>query len=93
MIETDFGAPGIAELLADFDQLFPDDLRQTLRARQDVRQVADDDQQFLVLGDDLVLLQPREAMQAHLEDGLRLGLAQAVTAGLQAELGCQPIRA
>jgi hypothetical protein len=33
-------------------------------------------QQLLVLGDDLVLLEAREPMQAHVEDGLRLDIGE-----------------
>ena len=61
-------------------------------ARQDIGEVDDLRQQFLVLGDDLVLLEARETMQAHVEDGLRLGFGEPVATPTsidvdQAELG------
>ena len=54
-------------------------LRQPLRPREDVGEVDDQRQQLLVLGDDLVLLEPGEPVQAHVEDGLGLDLGKAVT--------------
>jgi hypothetical protein len=40
---------------------------------KNVQQVVDDGHDFFVLGHDLVLLQARQALQAHLQDFLRLG--------------------
>ena len=63
-------------------QLVAHHLRQALGPREDVGEIDDQRQQLLVLGDDLVLLEPREAMQAHVENGLRLGLGEPVAAAL-----------
>ena len=49
------------------------------RARMSVRSTIVR-QQFLVLGDDLVLLEAREAVQAHVENGLGLDLGELVAA-------------
>ena len=63
-------------------ELFANDGRDTLGLGQDVQQVFDDRHDFLVLGHDLVLLQAREALQAHLQDFLGLRFRQAVQAVL-----------
>jgi len=56
-----------------------------LRLGQDVEQVGDVRHDFLVLVDDLVLLQARQALQTHLQDLLRLVVRQLVQAvGLHA---------
>ena len=52
----------------DGSELFANDGRDTLGLGQDVQQVFDDRHDFLLLGHDLVLLQAREALQAHLQD-------------------------
>ena len=62
-------------------QFVADDDGDALRLGQDVEQVVDLGHHVLVLGDDLVLLQAGQALQAHLQDflGLRVGqLVQAV---------------
>ena len=61
-------------------QFFAHHLRQPLGPRQDVGEIDDQRQQFLVLGDDLVLFESREAVQAHVEDGLGLDLGEPVAA-------------
>ncbi len=59
--------------------------------RQDVEQVGDLAHHFAVLADDLVLLEPGQALQAHLQDFLRLRVGQPVQAvGLHAERRLQP---
>jgi hypothetical protein len=64
------------------------------RAGQDVEQVGDAVHHLAVLADDLVLLQPGQALQAHLQDLLRLRRRTAVQAvGLQPELARQARRA
>jgi hypothetical protein len=66
-------------------QFAADDARHALRVGQDVEQVGNLRHHLLVLADDLVLLQAGQALQAHLQDFLRLVVAQAVQAiGLQA---------
>jgi hypothetical protein len=64
--------PCIAELGADRGELVADDLRDPLGLGQDVEQVGDGLDHLAVLLDDLVLLQPGQALQAHLQDLLRL---------------------
>jgi hypothetical protein len=57
-------------------QLLDDDRGDALGTGQDVEQVGDLLHHLLVLGDDLVLLQPGQALQAQFEDGLGLGVGQ-----------------
>ena len=92
VIQADLGAARIAEQVADLDEFIAHDFGQALGPGEDVAQVADDQQQLLVFGDDLVLLKPRKAVQSHVEDGLRLGLTQAVTLRLQTVARRQAIR-
>ena len=92
MVAVDLGAARIAIGLACFHQLGAHHLGQAFGAREDVAQLGDARQQLLVLGDDLVLLQPGEAVQAHVEDGLRLDLGEPVADGVQPELVGQRLR-
>ena len=78
MVAIDLGAARVAVLFADGDELFADDLHEALGTREDVGEVDDGGQQLLVFGDDLVLLEAREAVQAHVEDGLGLDLGEFV---------------
>jgi hypothetical protein len=63
----------VAELVAD-------DGGDALGLGQDVQQVVDLGHHFLVFGNDLVLLQAGQALQAHLQNFLRLRVRQAVQA-------------
>ncbi|MNK90865.1 hypothetical protein D3C87_1109340 [compost metagenome] len=73
-------------------QLFADDGRDALGAGQDIEQVGDGGHDVLVFADDLVLLQPGQALQAHVQDFLGLRVAQAVHAvALEAELDAQVV--
>ncbi len=58
VIAIDLGAARVPVGRAHFGQLIPHDLGQTFRARKDVVKVADVLQKRLVLGDDLILLEP-----------------------------------
>ena len=69
-----------AECVADVFELAANDAEQPLGPRENVAEIADLNQQLLELGDDLVLLEPGEPIQPHLEDGLRLDFRQPVTA-------------
>ena len=93
VVAVDLGAARIAVRVAHFDQLVADHLRQTLGPRENVPQIADAIQQLFVFGDDLVLLEAREAVQAHVEDGLGLRFGQVVAAAVHAELGARARRA
>src|SRR3546814_11692182 len=62
------------------------------RIREDLDQAADGVQQQLVLLGQLLLLQPGQAVQAHLEDLLCLGLGQLVMAVHQAHAPGQVLR-
>ncbi len=71
--------------IADRLQFVADDLGDALGPREDVDQVGDLLDHLAVLGDDLVLLEAGEALQAQFEDRLGLRLGQAVALGGEAE--------
>jgi hypothetical protein len=71
-VDDDLAAAGVAELAADLVQLVGDDLGHALGLGEDVEQVLDRGDDLAVLGEDLVLLEPGEALELHLEDALRL---------------------
>ena len=82
-----FGAALVAEGIADEFQFLADHFEQALRTREDVRQIADLFQQLLVFANDLVLLEAREPVEAHLQNRLRLRLRQPIAAFDDAERG------
>ena len=84
-VEHDLRTARVAELFAHRLQLADDDRGDALGPREDVEQVGDDVHHFAVLGEDLVLLQTGEALQAQFEDGLRLHFGEAVALRRQAE--------
>ena len=73
----DLGAPVVAVLLADLAQLGDDDLHQELVAGENGTQPLDQRQHFGQLVEDLLPLEPGQALELHVEDGLRLDLAEA----------------
>ena len=79
-IVLDLRATLIAEFRADRGQFLDDDGSNTFRPRQDIQQIGDLRHHFAVFLDDLVLLQPGEALQAHLQNFLRLRIRQPVQA-------------
>ena len=82
-----------AVFIAGCDQFIADDLGHALRTSEDVEQVGDLRHHFLVLVDDLVLLEAGQALQAHLQDFLRLVVGQLVQAvALQAVVARQVLR-
>ncbi len=85
VIDEDFRAPLIAEGVADIFELVANHFEQTLRAGQDVGKIPNLFQQFLELGNDLVLLEPCEPVKAHLQNCLRLRLRQSIAARDDAE--------
>ena len=81
-------------MFAQLCQLAADHFEQLVRVREDGTQPFDELEQILVLADDLVLLEAREAMQAQIQDGLGLGVGKLVLAlGAEAELGREAIGA
>ena len=85
---------GVAEFLLDGAELFADDGRDALSAGQDVEQVVNLGHHLFVFGHDFVLLQPGQALQAHLQNLLRLRVGQAVQAiSAHAVVALQPVRA
>ena len=68
----------LAEFVFECGQLVGNDDGYALGLGQDVEQVFDLGHDFFVLGHDLVLLQPGEALQAHLQNLLRLRVREAV---------------
>ena len=93
VIGDDLAAARVGVLVADRFQLFADDLHELLGAGQDVEQPGDVEQDLLELGEDLVLLQAGELLQAQVEDRLGLDLAQVIAVVLQAEPRGQVVRA
>src|SRR5262249_32549406 len=89
----DYRAACGAEFLLPLGQLFAADLEQLVRVFEDLDQPGDIDEQLLVLVGQLLLFQPGQAVQAHLEDFLRLRLGQLVPGAAQARVGGQPFRA
>ena len=85
---------GLAKLGFQRSQLIADDGGDTPRLGQDVQQVFNDRHDVFVFGDDFVLLQAGQALQAHLQNLLRLGVRQAVqTIVLHAQFCFQAFRA
>ena len=78
MVAVDLGAARVAVLFPYCNQLFADHLHEALGTGKDVGEIDDERQQFLVFADDLVLLEAREAVQAHVENGLGLRLGELV---------------
>ena len=67
---------GVAVLFLEIAQVVLDEHHDLRLVLQEVFQVGDPLDDLLVLLHDLVALQPREAAQAHVDDGLRLALRQ-----------------
>ena len=74
-VQLDLGAPGGGELLLHFDELPAHHLAQAVRIDQDLEQSADAAEERVELLDDLLLLEPGQAVQAKIE--YRLGLRRA----------------
>ncbi len=72
MIGENFGAALVAVLVAHLDQFIADHFHEPIGIGQDVEQIGDDVEHVLVFVEDLALLQPGEAVQAQIEDGLGL---------------------
>ena len=92
-VQHDFGTALVAELVADGRQFADDDFGDALRTGQDVEQVEDLGHHVLVFADDLVLLETGQALQAQFENGLRLGVRQAIALVGEAEFRRQAVRA
>ena len=91
-VQDDLRAALVAELVADGGQFGDDDFGDAFRTGQDVEQVGDPGHDVLVLGDDLVLFEAGQALQAELEDGLRLRVGEPVALSGKTELGGQSFR-
>ena len=84
LVVDDLGAARVAELLADGGQLVLDHLHQPRLRRQDRFQAIDGLAQRAELLVELLALEAGQALQAHVEDGLRLPLGERVVALLGA---------
>ena len=73
----DLGAARAAERLADPRKLGADDRRDALALRENVLQVRDGGEDLPELRDDLLALEAREALEAHVENRLRLCRVEA----------------
>ncbi len=83
-IDLDVRATRIAELGTQGAHFGGDDFGHALRLGKDVEQIGDLFHDVLVFADDLVLLQAGQALQPHLQDFLRLRLAEVITVGFEA---------
>ena len=79
-VELDHRLARIAELGADRIEFVIDQTGDALGPRQDVEQIGDGVDHFSIFLHDLVLLQPGEALQAHLQNFLGLGLGEPIAA-------------
>ena len=79
-LSLDLGAARIGEEALHLAQLLLDHIEEQLLGAEDRRQPDDQGLHLRQLGEDLLLLQPGQALQLHLEDGLGLDLAQRVEA-------------
>ncbi|EKE17239.1 MAG: hypothetical protein ACD_10C00550G0001 [uncultured bacterium] len=92
-VQNDLGPALVAELVANHRQFADDDFGNAFRLGENVEQVENLRHHVLVLADDLVLLEAGQALQAQLENGLRLGIGQTIALFGETELGRQAIRA
>ena len=74
----DFGAARIGEIALHLAQLRFDDVEEKLLGTEDGAELRDELLHLGELVDDLLLLQPGQPLQLHLEDGLRLDLGELV---------------
>ena len=78
MIDDDFSAARIFEFFFDFLEFTPDFLFQAFVSIENVEQVLDLFENLTVLGNDLVLFQSGQFVQAQIENCLRLLLGQTI---------------
>ena len=88
----DLGAARVAVSFGKRFEFFADDRLQAFLRPQDILQVGDLVEHGLVVPHQLVLLQGSEAVQAHVEYGLGLGLGEMVDAVAQPEALLQALR-
>ena len=93
VIRLDLGAAGIPVLVADGDQFIANHRHEALGGGEDIQEFGDGGQDLLVFLEDLVLFQAGQAMQAQVEDGLGLGLAQPIARRAQSQSGLQIVGA
>ena len=74
----DLGATGLSVLLFDLLELLHDDVHQQVLAGQDGSEPEDLVAELAVLFGQLLLLEPGEATQSHLQDGFCLSLAELI---------------
>ena len=86
-VEHDFGAARVVELVFHRVEFVDDDRGDARRTGEDVEQVGDDFHDFAVFGDDLVLFQAGEPLEAKFENRLRLRFREPVALGREAEFG------
>ena len=73
---NDFGPARIPIILLNFLQLIDDDPFEGFFAGKDLLEAGDQLQGFFVFAGNFLALQARQALQAHFQDGLRLGLTE-----------------
>ncbi len=94
-VEHDFRLALVAKVLLDLSQFVLDDDRDAFGLGQNVEQVLHCGDHFFVLGNNLVRLHRREALQAHFENGFGLNIGETVRLlfFLPAEIGRNAIGA
>ena len=87
----DFAAALVGVELSDVGEFLRDDFGHPTRLVENIEQVGDLVHRFAVFGNDLVLLQRGQALQAQFKNLLGLRVRQPVALFLQAKLGRQPV--
>ena len=88
----DLGAPRAAVDFADSRKLGANDRRDAFAFRENVLQVRDGGKDLPELGDDLLALEAREALEAHVQNRLRLRRVEAQQAVVGPRRGDSPAR-
>ena len=91
-VGDDLAAALVPVLLFHLREFLRDDPGHARRLRQHVDEIDDLVHRFLVLRNELVLLQRRQVLQAHLEDALGLDVRELVTLPVQPEVGREALR-
>ena len=82
LVGDDIGAARRGVLVFNFCQAFFDDAQHAIFAGDDVHQILDPDEQLVVLTFDFILLEAGQLVQAQLENGIHLNLAEQIKTAL-----------
>ena len=84
LVGDDVGAARRGVLVFNFYDTFFDDAQHAIFAGDDVHQILDLDEQFVVLALDFILLKPGQLVQTQVENGVHLHLAEQIKTALNA---------